>query len=418
MSIILQRLDTSFGLSLDSDDVNNKRSIESVIGSLKYYARKNVVLHHVEINLEYELLSTTIAKKLRHKNLTEAQNLIKQQESLRKQVESLLKIATLLEILYSNYLCDLKDVRRIQEQQNKLRVLLNQLPEQSKPQTSSTTSELVFWLTSYNIIRLFSIRLLRLLRAIALLTHELSLYSRSIKQIDYFAIPLFTHMAWVFFIPRLTVNLTMVMKHTIPNYWMSQEEKKLDWLTRFKIQWNMRWPDISNDLPWFIANLTSAFVLIGNLAPYSIYLSIGMQFYEIAQAYAQWHVETNNLRRQINEYKRRLPDSIDKAAFIEELETRWTFDNKRLRLSVLNTSVLLLAIILSAPAIAAISPIMPITGGCIAVTTTIVSYQHREQLRDDYKSKAPDLFSFFKPSTLPGHQSLNQQVNAVIPYKP
>lgn len=422
MSIILRRLVTSFSLSLHEVDteVNTtaRKDTESRISWLKDSDRNNLVLHHSEINLEYVVLSSIIAKEFEKDliNLRNAQP--ERREILKKQLEILLKTATLLEIIYCDYLCEPGEVAQLKKQQDILRHWLNFLnmdavEDNLDSQTINAvednwyTSQRCFKLTiCSNFGRLVINRLLRLLRAIALFTNELSFYSCSIKQIDQYAIPIFTHAAWIIFIPRIAVNLTMMLKHATRYYWMSADEKQLNGLTHLRIQWNMRWPDISNDLPWLIANLTSAFVLTGSLAPYAIILSISMQFYEIALALAQWYFETKHLREQLEIYQG-LPDSNDKERSIEELEQRLDYDDKRLWIPVWNTSALLVAIILTAPALAATSPFLPLFGGCIAVTTTFASRHKREQLKLSETNRTKNLFSFFQQPTPPPDQPIN-----------
>lgn len=71
------------------------------------------------------------------------------------------------------------------------------------------------------------------------------------------------YMSWVLYFTRMGINLFMVMKHTIPGSWMSEDEKLIPISERFLTQWNQRKFSLLNDLIWGLVNMACFFWLYG-----------------------------------------------------------------------------------------------------------------------------------------------------------
>lgn len=70
-------------------------------------------------------------------------------------------------------------------------------------------------------------------------------------------------LSWTLYYFRFSVNLFLLLKHTIKGPWMSQEEASVDWWDRFKTQWAQRKFTLLNDSIWGTANLICFFWLNG-----------------------------------------------------------------------------------------------------------------------------------------------------------
>lgn len=95
--------------------------------------------------------------------------------------------------------------------------------------------------------------------------------------------PIYLHLNWIFFVPRLTVNLALIFKHVIPNLLMSQTDGGLPWRTQLHIQLhiNQRWKELIYDFVWLIGNLINCFLLTGIWLPAEVYLTIGLQLFDL-----------------------------------------------------------------------------------------------------------------------------------------
>jgi len=70
----------------------------------------------------------------------------------------------------------------------------------------------------------------------------------------------FTLLSWLFYLPRLFLNIFLALKHIIPHSWMPREKAALSWATRIRSQWSRRRFQLLNDGVWFAVNLISTFV--------------------------------------------------------------------------------------------------------------------------------------------------------------
>lgn len=374
MSVILKRLVKTLSIQLKSD--------QSVFDQIKNHLASSapeLVILHAQINIEYSILCSKIAYEYSSPPA----------QQLKTQIEEALQIAELLEMIYRDYLDVPREIERLNKEQRLMSAYLSD--ERRNLQAETQTLYVSKWVrdqSSYiNLPRLFAVRARRVLMAIVPLTDTASYYHQSMQAIDQYAAPFFSHLAWLYFIPRIANHLVMIIKHTFEHGGMTVQEKALGWPTRLKIQLQARWPDLSNDLPWMIANSVSCFVLIGPLLPYNIILSICMQFYEIAQATCQYYIELNHLYQQRDDYismrDLNLKDTEEYRTidtYIVHLNKRIDYETNRLLIPIVNTTVLLLAIILAAPVF---TPGYAVAGGVIAVTSTIGAYAAKKYVESE-----------------------------------
>ncbi len=340
---------------------------------------KIAVRNYAVLNLEYNLFCTQLAHDLVHQH----------DPIIRcRQVETALALAELLLILNRDYLDVPREILRLQQEQALYQAFLKQYGYQFKA-LSLTPSKTPDWgidrrahdtTVELNWLRLMTIRSRRLLVSLAPLTGELSSYRAWIAQIDRYFNPFLLHLAWIFFTPRLLVNLTMTLKHVIPGFWMSEKEKTLGWQVRLSAQWHKRWFEFANDIAWLVSGLINCFILTGVLAPFAIYVSVALQAYDVVMASLRMVDESSRLKKLYNQYELLLKaDGISDdeqkeiKAYLNQLQQKISNEQKRLWLGVINTSVLLLAITFAIPAFA-FNPIIPILGAAIAVSMTIACY--------------------------------------------
>jgi len=395
MSIILRRLNHSFSLSLEGN--YERKELENQIRNvLSHENRTQLVLEHAKINLEYNVLCSKIANEF-----------YSNPDELREQMEAALKTAELLEVIYEDYLVVPREIKRLKEEQRALREWLNLNTKKNKNKSAEKTyaSETIRGKTSLiNLPRLFTVRLRRLLIAISVMTSATSDYHQTISKIDSYLGPALSNLAWLYFIPRIADNLAMTIKHTVSHPWMSKEEKELGWQTRLRIQFNSRWQDLSNDIPWMIGNTLGCFVFVGSLLPYAIVLTLALQFYEVIQSYAIYRIEIDNLEQQRQKYQELLNNSPRDSKenkqindYLNHLDTRIAYEKKRVWLSLRTALILMVAISLAIPFF---SPTFAVIGASIAVLITIHGYLARKEL-EKQKPSGSQLFGLLNKITTP-----------------
>lgn len=100
------------------------------------------------------------------------------------------------------------------------------------------------------------------------------------------------NLSWILYYLRFTLNLFLLLKHTIKGPWMSAEEAKMPWTERFQTQWDQRKFTLLNDLLWGTANLLCYFWLIGkNLSVFGDALTVALLVFDVTVAI--WDFEEN-----------------------------------------------------------------------------------------------------------------------------
>ncbi|KTC98679.1 hypothetical protein Lery_0843 [Legionella erythra] len=105
--------------------------------------------------------------------------------------------------------------------------------------------------------------------------------------------------------------------------------------------------------------------------------------YDILLAAIRAHIEIGRLEKLRNEHMQCIealeqqdsPAEADEARrYLAHLDDRIVFERKRLLLSVANTTVLFLAMVLTVPFLASFGPFVPLIAGALLVTITIAGY--------------------------------------------
>ncbi|MBA2651522.1 MAG: hypothetical protein H0U73_04560 [Tatlockia sp.] len=209
-------------------------------------------------------------------------------------------------------------------------------------------------------------------------------YAKILSVIDPFIAPVLNHLAWLFYFPRLAVNLFLLFKHVLPGWWMSDEEKKVNWMLRLQAQLQRRWFELFNDGAWFITGLLGSFLLTGGLAPIGMYLTISLFFYDVILAGIRAHIELgrlNNLRAEYQKIAEGLRSSkditlegpLEVTEYQNYLEQCISYEQKKLWLSVVSTTALFLGMLFAIPAIT--NPVVPLIGAILVVTITYATYK-------------------------------------------
>lgn len=188
--------------------------------------------------------------------------------------------------------------------------------------------------------------------------------------LDFASTKIFSHLAWVFFLPRLLTNLAVLSKHVFLIGDIDEEERKLAWQQRFRMQFKRRWFEIGNDLVWCVHNLLAAFVYLGTIAPVGSYIALALYFYDVLMVCLRAAVEIQRLSYVESEYRNKHPDCHEDDAFLLQIKAQYHYELKRLGLSLFNTVGTFAAILMMIPAFTGI-PVLTAVATSLLLAVTV-----------------------------------------------
>ncbi|KTC93882.1 hypothetical protein [Legionella cincinnatiensis] len=341
------------------------------------FYRKVIPLHLV-LSLEYSLLGQQLRAKFLSKQLVN-------QKEIEEQLITALMMAELLEHIYQYYLDVPREVVRLRQQQKLYRELLAEIikplsgdPKKLKinPSFSQDVRNTTVFL---NLYRLLFIRSKRAFDVIATLGTVSESYRNFVKILDKYTDPILADLAWLFFIPRLSVNLFLLVKHTLPGPWMSKEEKSLGLSVRFNAQMQRRWFELGNDSVWMTAGLINRFVLTGALAPFAIYVSITCFAIDIILSVTRAYIELSRLYELQKQYKEMLKQTSNSTerkkieAHLDTIKNQLDFEWLRLGSHMMTTTAIFLSMAVALP-ILAFNPFVIAIGAVCLVAVCFINF--------------------------------------------
>lgn len=380
MTLVISRLNsTLFNQSLRIDHFNSlSSSFSECIKTLGPEFYREIIPSHLVLNLEYRLLG----QKIRSALLSEQP--IKK-ERMRDQLLSALLLAELLEHVYEHYLTVPREVVRLRAQQkiyrevfNKINPIVPQNLEYEKVMPLDVSfSQYVREETAHiNFYRLLFLRSKRVFDLIAFLNLGSNWYRYLICTLDKYTDPVLPHIAWVFFLPRLLVNLFLFLKHIIPTPWMDEKEKSLGEFIRFQAQLLRRWFELGNDLTMFTVGLINGFVLTGILAPVALYLSIATFGFDVFMSAGRTYIELNRLYELYKEYQNMPIDAEHKEELTQQLkliQSEINFEMLRFGSHTLTTTGIFLAMCCMAP-ILGLNPAILLVSSIFLVCISLINF--------------------------------------------
>jgi hypothetical protein len=343
------------------------------------FYRKLLSLHLV-MDLEYNLLRQQL-----HVQFLPSEP-INLQECIDQLVTALTQ-AELLEKIYKFYLRDFETLRDSQalsdlgEHKKIYRELLAFLrPNLSKdtqeiPQNSPLAQEIRNKTATLNMYRVLLLRSKRVLDLLLLLKTN----SENTLPINTLINSILAQAAWMIFVPRLAVNLIILLKHTIPGWWMKNDEYSLGWYWRFSAQLQRNGLPIAIDTVWHVGGLINCFYLIGPLAALRIYVTLGCFACDILAAMARKSIELNRLYAQQSFYTDLLKKPCsenEKYQILNHLKTldqQISFEQFRLN-SLKQMSILVFLASCCALPILAANPFFPLLGALSLVTLSLNNF--------------------------------------------
>ncbi|MCC5791386.1 MAG: hypothetical protein JJT82_02080 [Legionellaceae bacterium] len=358
-------------------------------------------------------------------------------ENLRKpHSESLLKRQLVAALMYSELLECIHRLINNPQEQAQLRVqqavyhyYLRRL-EMAFPVTSVDSTESVRYpfsdkirqtTATTNWPRLLIVRLKRMLDAMVPILKNMHNFRRIVWLIDEIANPLFSWLAWLFYVPRLLINLGNTLKNTLQHAWMEKKKQPtLGWRSCLSLQWQKLWFEFCNDSLWLGVGLLNCFLLTGSLAPAAFYLTLLLYTFDIALAGIRAFIEYQRFTEVSQSYLKMMQQSKDDDDATElrvyqgYCSSQERYEKARLWLNIGTCLALFIGMTFSIPAFS-ISPVLPFLGALFIVATCIISFylgQKIEQLKPDNRlpnfKELPELSFFHDNRTPAAHPGLHR----------
>ncbi len=379
---ILKRLDKQ------RKNIAKKRELQLAIAKHTYLFDTTVASHRAEINrlnAENERINAELEKEKRTRKLETSEGL-----------QAALLLATLLNVVFREGMSTPWQSERVslEKQQKEYRGLLSSYydiefddefdPVFAQHEPTIKRDDVVFvtdiqgWFTTLNPARLAVQRSRRLSVFLDPVLQNFD-YSAFIRHIDPYTRKTLAYVNWVFFVPRLMLNASILYHHVFNDAELNHLEKKLDRVTRFRAHWTRLWWEVQNDIPWFINGIIICFFLVGGaMSPTGLCLSVVMQLCDLLGAVTRATIELCRLTTMMSDLEKvNASPSLKK-----DLMQRVAFERLVFAYQIFHFSVLMTSLYLTLPSMAAISLMWPVVGGVSAVLMTGLTFLVTNYLND------------------------------------
>lgn len=364
-------------------------------------ALKILVSNHKAIANHYKYVRHMLVMQ---KNQQDRQQII-------KQYKAALYLAELLEQIYLTHWKNHQAIAQLREQQANFRKKLNEslfiniTPLQTliPPPPWSLAGFIVKEHPDTNAKRLILARTVRMLTVLGKMSEVLQEYKEFFKAASPILGPLFAHLGWIAFIPRITSNLWFLFIHTVPGWWMDEAEKNLGWRRRLWTQLTECWPALLNDLYWFFSGLLNAFLFTGALVGPGIYFTVTIFWLDVVVSGIRSVITLVDLYSLKEHYESKVvEDAIEDKTlqiFIAAIDAHIVYETKRAWLAVANSAALFMAMSLTLPGMLAIAPLhVLIIAVVLVVAISVIVYFTGKYL--DKQAPALECPAAPKPSLL------------------
>ncbi len=117
-------------------------------------------------------------------------------------------------------------------------------------------------------------------------------------------------LSWALYYFRFSIRIAILLRHTIPGFWMSVEEQQIPWLERLYNQWQQLKFDLLNDFFWADANLVCFFWLTGStmadyygglLTAVLLLMDVCNALWNYSEEYGQYKIDMQQYQSDIAE---------------------------------------------------------------------------------------------------------------------
>ena len=351
-------------------------------GMIKAAELSSILSKLDDLKYEYQVVRKIVYDKYNANNLNQEDKDLKKAKQL----------AALFTTLYLNYLnChrEASNFRHAQREYEKLMHITLSVEISSDKQWTSFVRRVT---GQNNQPRLLIVRLRKLLIVTESLLKDFVLCGFFIRKMDEYTSSIFTHQGWIWFLPRLLFDLTLIMKHMICDI-------NISLIDRINVQLTYRARSLSNDVPWIIAGLLAGFVLTGSLLPLAAYLALAMQFYDLI-VFGFLFPMTDTAK-----FKRLSAEHNDDEIFKKQLAERFAYDSSLYSTQFYTFCGLTFSTALLLPECIALYPYITVISAVLMVIITYLTWSSQEKITQE-RDKVYNV-SFFSAKELSDQPSID-----------
>lgn len=128
------------------------------------------------------------------------------------------------------------------------------------------------------------------------------------------------YLSWTMYYFRFSLNLCLLLKHTIGGPWMSEEEKNIPWTERFVTQWEQRKFTLLNDSLWATCNMVSFFWLNAKqgLGPWGDLFTMALLVFDISLAIWDFEEQKTSYNKEILDYQTQIDQLKTKISQLQK----------------------------------------------------------------------------------------------------
>ncbi len=328
-------------------------------------------------------------------------------EAFEAHLVNALALANLLQVLSGQYLNSPQECHRLEKEEVVLRLMLCKFGYQFEWTNHSDLNEadenynqpVSKWFrektASVNWPRLLIVRVKRVLDTMVPISKGLPNFVNAINFIDELANPVFSYLAWVFYVPRFSLNAFLLLKNVIPHPWMNIRQQQLGLYLRFKSQIHDKWFELGNDGVWLGVGLINCFLLVGPYAPFAINLTVALYSFDVIFAAIRANVELGKLHKLktlLIDLSKNSPHSKELNIYLNELDQAIQYESQRLGLSLITTIGLFVGMLFALPIFAGY-PIIPFVSASFIVTLCIGTFLKGKSIEKQKPSKPLPILS-------------------------
>lgn len=391
------------------------------------FYNKVLPLHPI-LNVEYSVVCNQLRQDLLNPKQENRAQII-------ERLSSALLFCELLEHVHLHYLVVPREVARLRKQQELFRNLLTQLAgytfasdmaKKTAVEVGASLSQQTRDLTiQANWYRILVNRTKRVADVLNLVVTDSPGFNTFMTTVNKYGNPFLAYFGLLFHLPRLLNNSFLLIKHTIPGAWMSEEERSLDWTVRLYSQIQRRWFEMGNDAVWTAVSAINLFVLVGALAGGAVYLSAIAFAFDMINAAARAFIELKRLYKLRDEYSLMLAKEANPErqqsirTHLQHIDERIRFEQYRFSLHVTGTTLIFLAMSMALPMFA-LNPTVVLASAVFllllwaitfALTQKLDSHRPKETIEVDSNVSKLGLFAPKKQ----GHEALEPPSTELSP---
>lgn len=180
-------------------------------------------------------------------------------------------------------------------------------------------------------------------------------------------------LAWVnllSFIPRLSLNTSLMAYHLSDSSNLAALEETLPKFTRFRAHWTRFWWEAINDIYWILISIAFCCMLTGGaLTLVSLYVSLMAQSLDLFFSAARAYVDMHRIYTLAYDLSIIDPDCPIQAGLNKKIH----FELLACAYNIFHFVLLMIALCLTLPSMAAVSTMLPVIGGTVSMLMTVIS---------------------------------------------